>query len=229
MDEEGHRVIDFEALQQVALPFVHWAGAEFVDAERVREVNAAWPDFWDPRWHVEAGRWSQKAAILFPERLPAPAQALAAELYSPAACDRISSMLGLQVQPDPWFLEGAGEPRLGGGLHEIRTCGLLKVHVDFEQHPSGLRRVANLLVYLNEDWRPEWGGALELHGFDYVQRYIPVGGFAVLFATTPDSWHGHPDPLACPTHRSRRSLALYYYAADSGTGERVSTVYRSKK
>jgi hypothetical protein len=33
----------------------------------------------------------------------------------------------------------------------------------------------------------------------------------VVFSTTDDSYHGHPDPLTCPEGRSRRSIAMYYY------------------
>ncbi|RZM34276.1 MAG: hypothetical protein EOP67_17945 [Sphingomonas sp.] len=36
-------------------------------------------------------------------------------------------------------------------------------------------------------------------------------GSAVIFNTDLDSYHGHPDPLACPVGRSRRSIATYYY------------------
>jgi hypothetical protein len=40
----------------------------------------------------------------------------------------------------------------------------------------------------------------------------PVFNRFLLFATTDDANHGHPDPLACPPDRARRSMALYYYS-----------------
>jgi hypothetical protein len=222
-------MIDFPALERIDAPFRHWAGADFVRSSAVDEINAAWPAQDDPRWRVEGGRWARKASILFPQRVPAPAHALASLLYSDRSCRALSELVGRELLPDPWFLEAPpGTPLLGGGLHEIRPGGLLRVHVDFERHPSGLRRVANLLIYLNQDWNAQWGGALELHGPGFIESYPPRGGFAVLFLTTPDSWHGHPAPLTCPSDRARRSLALYFYARDAGDGERISTVYRSK-
>jgi hypothetical protein len=39
----------------------------------------------------------------------------------------------------------------------------------------------------------------------------PLFNRMVIFSTTSDSYHGHPDPLICPPDRSRKSIALYYY------------------
>ncbi len=41
----------------------------------------------------------------------------------------------------------------GGGLHQLKPCGFLKIHVDFHKHRlSNLDRRLNVLVYLNKDW-----------------------------------------------------------------------------
>lgn len=216
---------DFAALQAHSKPFQHWVADDFIAPDLVDSINAEWPLGMAVETGVAA---AGKGALLFPKRLPAPAQDLAAELMSPASCARLSELVGIDLLPDPWFLDGPERPQLGGGLHEIHPGGLLKVHVDFEAHPSGLRRVANLLIYLNREWRVEWGGALELHG-SKVASILPLGGRAVLFRTTPESWHGHPHPLATPPGITRRSLALYYYAADPGGPARPKTVYRSKR
>jgi len=120
------------------------------------------------------------------------------------------------------------DPHLrGGGLHEIRQGGLLGVHADFNVHPRlRLYRRLNLLVYLNKDWQPEWGGALELWdrgGQRCVRAIQPVFNRAVLFDTSNFSYHGHPHPLACPPERSRKSVALYYYALESpGESDRAA-------
>ena len=40
----------------------------------------------------------------------------------------------------------------GGGYHEIKNGGVLKVHADFNRHPSlELDRRVNLLLYLNKN------------------------------------------------------------------------------
>ena len=56
------------------------------------------------------------------------------------------------------------DPQLeGGGLHEIKRGGVLKVHTDFNRHPTlDLDRRVNVLIYLNKNWKDSYGGSLEL-------------------------------------------------------------------
>jgi hypothetical protein len=50
----------------------------------------------------------------------------------------------------------------GGGCHELRPGGFLKVHADFNWHKQmRLDRQIDLLVYLNKDWQPKYGGNLK--------------------------------------------------------------------
>ena len=132
------------------------------------------------------------------------------ELNSQAFLGFLEEMTGIEgLIPDPYFE--------GGGLHETKQGGHLGVHADFNIHSQlKLERRLNLLVYLNEDWNEEYGGALELWNRDMSEcaiRVAPLFGRAVVFNTALDSYHGHPDPLNCPADRSRRSIATYYYTA----------------
>ncbi len=108
---------------------------------------------------------------------------------------------------------------LGGGLHETARGGHLSIHADFNMHPHmKLQRRLNLILFLNESWDSDWGGALELwdRRMKACQRSVePVFGRAVVFNTDSTSYHGHPDPLECPPDVFRRSLALYYYTIPS--------------
>ena len=123
--------------------------------------------------------------------------------------ERVTGIEGLI--PDPYFG--------GGGLHQIEPGGFLKVHVDFNRHPKlNLDRRLNLLIYLNKDWRPEYGGNLELWdaGTKSCARSIePLFNRTVIFGTTDTSLHGHPIPLATPSGTTRKSVSLYYYTASS--------------
>ncbi len=111
--------------------------------------------------------------------------------------------------PDPYFG--------GGGLHQIEPGGFLKIHADFNVHPKlKLDRRANMLVYLNKDWREEWGGHLELWNPEMSacrKRIAPVFNRTVIFSTTDTSYHGHPHPLTAPEGVTRKSVSLYYYTA----------------
>jgi len=119
--------------------------------------------------------------------------------------ERLSGIDGLV--PDPYFA--------GGGLHQTVRGGFLKVHADFNWHPKlRLDRRLNLLVYLNRDWKEEYGGALELWapgGARAAKSILPVFNRTVVFATSDAALHGHPRPLDCPADRTRKSISLYYY------------------
>ena len=103
----------------------------------------------------------------------------------------------------------------GGGCHQIKPGGMLKIHADFNKHRIlGLDRRLNFLIYLNKDWKEEYGGHFELWKTDMTEsrtKILPVFNRVAMFSTTDYSFHGHPDKLNCPEDRSRKSLALYYY------------------
>lgn len=123
------------------------------------------------------------------------------------AIENITGINGLI--PDPYFL--------GAGFHEIGTGGHLSVHVDFNHHKQmDLERRVNILIYLNDDWKPEYGGQLELWNEDMtecVQSVVPVANRAAMFTLSKTSYHGNPQPVAHPEGKTRRSIALYYYTA----------------
>lgn len=112
------------------------------------------------------------------------------------------------LMPDPYFI--------GGGYHELKPGGLLKIHADFNKHKMAMidRRI-NLLVYLNKDWEESYGGHFELWDKDMTKAHVkilPIFNRVAIFSTTDFSYHGNPDPVSCPEGRSRRSLAFYYYS-----------------
>tara|TARA_B100000945_G_C20371990_1_gene592620 strand:+ start:533 stop:1381 length:849 start_codon:yes stop_codon:yes gene_type:complete len=110
----------------------------------------------------------------------------------------------------------ADEQLNGGGLHEIKSGGLLKVHTDFNKHPTNnFDRRVNVLIYLNKNWQEKYKGCLELWDKDMKnckQKILPSFNKMVIFSTTDFSNHGHPDPIECPTNISRKSIALYYFS-----------------
>jgi len=104
----------------------------------------------------------------------------------------------------------------GGGLHEIKKGGVLKIHTDFNRHPTlDLDRRVNVLIYLNKNWKEEYGGHLELWDKDMKEckkKILPNFNKMVIFSTNDFSNHGHPNPVSCPNDHSRKSIALYYFS-----------------
>jgi len=118
--------------------------------------------------------------------------------------------------PDPYFG--------GGGLHQIEPGGFLKIHADFNVHPKlRLDRRLNMLIYMNHDWREEYGGHLELWDPEMRRcrkRILPLFNRTVVFSTSDRSYHGHPHPLTSPQGVTRKSVSLYYYTAGRPEEER---------
>ncbi|PXW22291.1 2OG-Fe(II) oxygenase [Paraburkholderia caballeronis] len=132
----------------------------------------------------------------------------------------VENLTGIKgLIPDPYFF--------GGGLHEIRQGGHLSIHADFNHHmPLDLERRINLLIYLNKDWKDEYGGQLELWDTAMTKRHhsiVPAFNRCVIFNTTSKSMHGNPQPVSHPGNVSRKSVALYYYTATWDGSKRSHT------
>ena len=137
----------------------------------------------------------------------------------------VSALSGFDDLVADWSMDG-------GGLHQCLTGGFLNVHADFTAHHRvhTWRRRVNLLLYLNEEWRPEWNGELELWSADMARcdaTVMPLGNRVLLFTTEVDAFHGHPTPLECPDGVARQSMALYFFSEEDHP-IRNSTDYRAR-
>jgi hypothetical protein len=138
-------------------------------------------------------------------------------MSAPPALAFLEALTGIEgLVPDPYFG--------GAGPHQILPGGFLKVHADFNVHPKlRLDRRLNLIVYLNRDWREEYGGHIELWDRTMThceRRVLPVFDRTIVFSTTDTSYHGHPQPLACPPGMTRKSVSFYYYTNGRPAEER---------
>lgn len=116
----------------------------------------------------------------------------------------------------------------GGGLHQILRGGLLRVHADFNKSSrTNLDRRLNVLIYLNKNWKEEYGGQFELWDTDMTKaevKILPIFNRMAIFSTTSTSYHGHPNPLNCPEDMSRKSIAMYYYTNGRPEEEIIETL-----
>lgn len=141
-----------------------------------------------------------------------PAELLPAFFYMMSAplLDFLEELTGISsLIPDPRFY--------GAGLVDTLRGGKLDIHLDFtiHKHLSIYRRL-NLILYLNDDWKEEYGGCIELWDRDMkgcVQRIAPDFNRAVIFETSDHSYHGYPDPIQCPKGMSRKAANFYFYTA----------------
>jgi hypothetical protein len=193
-----------------AEPFPHVVIDGLFDEHALDAVVAEFPTREDVKWDAyrESGT-GVKLGLRSDMKMGPATRLLTSDLNSGTFIDFVETVTGIpRLIPDPHFF--------GGGLHQVERGGYLKVHADFSRNPRLLldRRV-NLILYLNRDWRDEYGGRLELWDREMthaVQRVAPVFNRCVVFATTRTSYHGHPEPLDVPDGVTRKSVAIYYYS-----------------
>jgi 2OG-Fe(II) oxygenase superfamily len=191
-------------------PFPHVVLDNFLDDPAI--LDAILEEFPKPgqiKWQTFDKKTEVKLANRDESQMGAVTRHLLHQLNSSAFCGFLEDLTGIQgIIPDPHFE--------GGGLHQIQKGGLLKIHADFNWHERlRLDRRINAIIYLNKNWKEEYGGHLELWKTDMSacgQKVLPIFNRMVIFSTTSDSYHGHPEPLTCPEGWTRKSLALYYYS-----------------
>ena len=197
-----------------AAPFPHLVLEEFLDPELLRRLHDDFPDFDPQRAANEMGHIRGKAVHEQISTISPAYRELHEIIQTREFLDSISDITGI---PDLLF-----DPEyFGGGTHENLTGQGLHYHVDFNYHPiRKWHRRLNLIIFLNHEWRREWGGNLQLHRNAWLDEgaadveVLPEYGRAIIFETSERSWHGFEQIAAGPHGEtlSRRSIALYFYS-----------------
>lgn len=211
---------------QRAHPYPHAQFDDFLEAWAARRAMNAFPKVKDEGWihyvHVNEKKHGLNKMDLIPDFIQEVIRQLNSDEFV-AILSKLTGIEGLQADPT---LEG-------GGLHQSQRNGYLNIHADFTVHPHkrNWRRRVNLLVYLNEDWLPEYRGDLELWTRDMkacAQRISPIFNRCVVFNTDADSYHGLPEPIQCPEDMTRKSIALYYFTEEKHIPKRRGTNYKAR-
>ena len=103
----------------------------------------------------------------------------------------------------------------GGGLHQGRKNSFLDMHLDFNYHPNNSNwwREVNLLLYLNKDWKEDFGGHLELLDLRTGEGKKCNVAFNTLIIQKCDDYtlHGYK-PTNFPVGVFRTSIATYAFS-----------------
>ncbi|MFA5882552.1 MAG: 2OG-Fe(II) oxygenase [Acidimicrobiia bacterium] len=201
-----------------AQPFPHAYFDGLLPDDALDLALAAFPDPDCPVWKEYENYHEVKLETQGEERLPPEISLLLYQFNSAPFLQFLEHLSGIEgLIPDPYFS--------GGGLHQIVRGGKLGVHADFSRHTTlPLHRRINVIIFLNRDWKEEYGGHLELWNRDATQcceRILPVFNRTAIFSTTDWSYHGHPEPLECPEGMTRKSIALYYFTVERPEGETI--------
>ena len=208
-------------------PVPHIFLTDCLEEDVARAVAGEFPDPATDAWIHYEHQNENKLGMTKRELFPPYVRAVTDELNSPEFVAWLSALTGIPDLVSDLSLEG-------GGLHQSGRGGFLNVHTDFSHHHynKNWRRRINLILYLNDGWREDWGGAIELWDAGMhrcVAKYPPLLNQALIFNTDEKSYHGFPEPLACPEDASRKSLALYYYTVERDAKSPFrSTNYRAR-
>jgi len=200
---------EFYPQYAAAKPFPHIVLDDFLPEELADFCTREFPE--RPVSKTQYTRKQENKKLEFkPETLSPSFRALFCSFNSAPFIGFLENLTGIKgLIPDPYFA--------GAGLHEVANGGHLDIHADFNHHaPLDLERRVNVLIYLNRNWKEEYGGCLEIWDRAMTQcslRVVPLFNRCVIFNTSSTSFHGNPEPVNHPAGASRRSIALYYYTS----------------
>lgn len=215
-----------------AFPFPHAVIEDFLPLEIAEPTHNSFPgrnleSFEQPDNEFQVNKLGRTQENDF-AGVPPFVRHLLNDLNAKVFIDFLEALTGIQgLIPDPHYF--------GGALHQILPGGSLAIHADFNRHRRlKLDRRLNVLIYFNKNWKPEYGGDLELWDTEMTfcaERIAPLFNRCVVFNTTSNSFHGHPIPLTCPEDRTRNSIAMYYYTngrPEAETSEAHSTLWQDR-
>ncbi len=194
---------------QSAQPYNYIGVDNFLNPEILNRVRSDIEDLPEAESSFDRAQERLKTSYL-PERLPVYTRQLFQAFNGRAFIGFLEEMTGIQgLIPDPYFH--------GAGIHRVANGGHLDIHADFNLHSvMKVERRLNVLLYLNPEWKEEWGGSFEVWDKQMenkVDSFVPVFNRMCCFSTGSDTFHGNPETVANPNGDPRLSIALYYYTA----------------
>lgn len=195
-----------------AKPWPHIVIDDFLPVELAEEAFLSFPEASDPVWRTHGREFTgadkaRKLEMAKREHMPEPLQRVIDMLNGPAL-EKVKALTG--------FDDLVADPSLyGGGLNLVEPAGFLNIHSDynFARH-LGLYRVVNLILWLNENWKPEDKGELELWAGDSCACKVePAFNRACIFTCSKNAAHGYGPVVA-----TRRSVGVYFYRKEAPPG-----------
>ena len=207
-------------------PFPHIVLDDFLKPEAARAFLDEFPPLDSEAWFHMRHYNENSRSLNEPSLLGPTIQSVIKELHSERFRQWLSQLIGIDNLITDKGLEGSG-------VFAALRGGYLNVHADFtvHQYQRNWARRCNLLLYFNTDWQENYNGYLELWDRQMthrVQRIAPNFNRAVIFSTDFTSFHGYPDPIACPEGMARQVLNLYYYTEEETPPVIQSTEFRAR-
>lgn len=208
----------------IALPYRHIAIDNFLDQDFANKIYDQFPPLSVLNKHYHGLNESKSEGSNFESFDPC-FQQLKQSVGSPemiAALEKITGFKELFTTND----------NLGSGVHQGKNGSYLDVHIDFNiHHVQKIHRRLNLLIYLNKNWKEEYGGKVELWNKDVTElgkSYLPILNRCVIFETNEISYHGY-STINVPEGETRKSFYSYYYTPIGDyKGKYHDTVFKAR-
>lgn len=199
----------FAEKYQAAQPYNYIGIDNFLSPDVLDKVRADLAQLPDAEASFDRAQEKLKTSYN-PERLPQYTRNLFHAFNARPFILFLEEMTGIKgLIPDPYFV--------GAGIHKVANGGHLDIHADFNLHKQmNLERRLNVLIYLNKDWKEEYGGSFEIWDKEMtgkVASFVPHFNRMCCFSTGSDTFHGNPATVNHPDGEHRMSIALYYYTA----------------
>tara|TARA_A200000159_G_C7328359_1_gene341919 strand:- start:964 stop:1722 length:759 start_codon:yes stop_codon:yes gene_type:complete len=221
--------VDPSKIKKSSNPFDHWVIDDFFPEDLAYNLSNEFIDFDSDKWFYHDNNIVEnKKNIDDWGKFPKQTYSILSYLCSNEFINIVREITEVEKLYPDYGLHG-------GGWHIHNRGGKLNVHKDYDVHPRlELKRKFNLIVYLSQEWKPEWGGALELWSHNSEknrpkEKVVDIEikfNRAILFDTSQNSWHGLPKEIDCPKGFYRKSLAVYYLTdIDDETGDRKRALF----
>ena len=207
-------MIDFERLEKEkdvlreqylnAKPFPHIAIDNFCHVEKIEKLYNDIPDIQTKSADYMFGKNK------FEKSSYAELGNEFTELHDDLVSDRFKKII-CHITDEDVFID---DTFYGGGIHQGKQGSFLDMHADFNYHPLKEKwfRNLNLLLYLNKEWKEEYGGHLKLRHKDTgeaTQVGIPFNRMAIM-KCRGYTLHGYSQ-INFPEGKYRTSIASYAY------------------
>ena len=144
------------------------------------------------------------------------------EFYKDVTSDKFAELISYITDEEVFF----DKEFHGGGLHLGVENAHLDMHADFNYHPKHEHwfRNLNLLLYLNKDWKPEYGGSLKLEDARTGEKteVEPLLNRLAIMHCREYTLHGY-DETHFPEGKARESIAIYAYTLHDKPVDRPRT------
>lgn len=177
-----------EKIQECQAPIRHWVVDELVPTEMALAAYEATPPADWPHWaRYNNDCERRKRTCNQRQLLPQPWATLLNALNSLDMVVAVSRIANLEVEADDGLY--------GAGIHVTDPGGWLQPHLDYAAcpHRPGMERRLNMVLFLNPEWKPEWGGAFAFYddlGREAHNRVMPAFNRAVIWEASDVAFHG---------------------------------------